>query len=118
LVAPVARPEASGAKVTLIAQLLWPPSRPTQPVLRNGPVVVTPILAGMGNAFLTVMILGALRVPTLCELNTRLFGLTETAGPQRVHCEKTGTLRKASINTAIEFVVRIMNFITLTPQFV
>ncbi len=83
-------------------------------MLWKGPVVATPILTGIANPFLTEMILDALRVPIFWELNTRLFGLTETAGPQRVHCEKTGTL-KASINTAMELVIRIMKLIALTP---
>ena len=48
--------------------------------------MLTAILAGIGNRFVTVMILDALGVPTLRELKTRLFGLTDTAGPHRVHC--------------------------------
>jgi len=86
-------------------------------VLWKGPVVVTETFTGLANPFLTLMIFGALRVPILCELNTRLLGLTETAGPQRVHCEKTGTL-KANVNAATELVARMMKLIALTPSIV
>ena len=74
--------------------------------------MLTTILAGIGNMFVTVMILGALRVPTLRELKTRLRGLTDTAGPHRVHCGNTDDDTKASNKTKIWFFGPIMKRIT------